>query len=85
MVNALEGSNPVIFLGQILLKKRSFFAEICDNLMEKIVLWEPVMKFAFLSIRWEISQITFKIMAHYSSTLSQLSTSSIFLLISTQI
>lgn len=41
MVNALEGLSSY-FLGRILLKKHSIFAEICDKFAEEIVYSRPL-------------------------------------------
>ena len=67
MVDASEGLNQVILEGVF----RSFFAKIFSKCSEEIIIWEPVMRRAFVSIMWEIN---FKILAHHSS-LSQLITS----------
>ena len=76
MVNATEG------LTQVILPKTFVFCwkrhQISSKLSKEII-GGPVIKWAFLSIRWVI---TFKIMTHHSSTLSQLITRSSFLLIS---
>ena len=57
--------------------KRSFLLK--SFLFKRKILGGLVMRWAFLSIRWGT---TYKIMPHYSSILSQLSTSSSFSLIS---